>query len=312
MQRKGILIAIVLFAFAASYLGKRTFQKGTRPDSGPLRIVDSQGHAHKAYQRIVSLSPSVTETLFALGMMDHVVGVTRYCDFPPEALTKTTVGGYYDPNYEAIIGLNPDLIILRVEHEGAKQRLKQLGFELLVVDHGSISGILDSIQSIGEACGVARKAMAVVQDLRERMGGIREKTAGLPQTRVMISVERAMGTGSLRDIYIAGRSSFYEEMIALAGGVNAYSGNISFPVVSEEGIIEMDPEVIIDMVTDLDQHGWDKALLLKEWETLSHVDAVENGRVYVFGEDFEVIPGPRFILTLEKMARVIHPEVDWK
>ncbi len=100
-------------------------------------------------------------------------------------------------------------------------------------------------------------------------------------------------------------------MITLAGGVNAYAGDIAFPVVSREGIVQMNPEVIIDMIPDIDEKDWDKAMISKEWDAVSHVDAVSKGRVYVFGEDYVVIPGPRFILILEKMARLIHPEVDW-
>jgi iron complex transport system substrate-binding protein len=312
MDRKLILVAIVLFAFAGSYLGKKAIHESGSGISDVYVKTDSQDHDRKQYRQIVSLAPSITETLFALGLGDRIAGVTCYRNFPPEARTKTNVGSYYDPNYEAIVALHPDLIILFPEHETPKQLLSKLGLNMLVVDHKSISEILTSITAIGKTCDADKKAESIVHDLQMRIERIRRKTDGLPRPRIMIFVGRNMGTGTLKDAYISGKDGFYDEMITLAGGVNAYAGDVAFPVVSGETIIRMNPEIIIDMIPDIDKKGWDKAIILKEWNTISQVDAVRKGRVYVFGEDYVVIPGPRFILILEDMARVIHPEVDWE
>ena len=206
--------------------------------------------------------------------------------------------------------LRADLVIMLQEHEEPRQYLSELGLNTLVVNHKSISGILNSITVIGKTCGFDKKAESIVHDLQLRMERIRQKTEGLPCPRVMISVEKNMGSGALKDVYISGREKFYDEMITLAGGVNAYAGDVAFPVVSREGIVQMNPEVIIDMIPDIDEKDWDKAMISKEWDAVSRVDAVRKGRVHVFGEDYVVIPGPRFILILEKMARLIHPEVD--
>ena len=311
MRRKLILVAIVLLAFTGSYLGKKAIHESGKGISDVHVRTYSQDHDSKEYRLIVSLAPSITEILFALGLEDSVAGVTRYCDFPSAARTKTNVGGYYDPNYESIVTLYADLVIMLEEHEKPRQYLSELGLNTLVVNHKSISGILNSITVIGKTCGVDKKAESIVRDLQLRMERIRQKTEGLPRPRVMISVEKNMGSGTLKDVYISGREKFYDEMITLAGGVNAYAGDVAFPVVSREGIVQMNPEVIIDMIPDLDEKGWDKAMISREWDAVSHVDAVSKGRVYVFGEDYVVIPGPRFILILEKMARLIHPEVDW-
>jgi iron complex transport system substrate-binding protein len=312
MNRKLVLVVIVLLAFAGAYLGKKALQEPGRDRSGVPVRTSPQDEDRKGYERIVSLAPSITETLFVLGLGDRVVGVTRYCDFPPEALTKTKVGGYYDPNYEAIIALNPDLVVMLTEHEDARRHLSQLGLHVLVVNHKGISGILASITTIGKECGVEQEAMRIVKDIRRRMERISRKTEGLPRPRVMISVGRNMGSGTLKEAYISGQGIFYDEMIELAGGVNAYTGGVAFPVVSTESIIRLNPEVIIDMVPDIDAKGWDRAMIVREWDTVSQVDAVKKDRVYVFGEDYVVIPGPRFILILEEMARVIHPEGVWE
>jgi len=312
MRRKLILVAIVLLAFTGSYLGKKAIHESGSRISDVNVLTYSQDHDSKKYRLIVSLAPSITEILFALGLEDSVAGVTRYCDFPSAARTKTSVGGYYDPNYESIVTLYADLIIMQEEHEEPRQYLSELGLNILVVNHKSISGILNSITVIGKTCGVGKKAESIVDDLQLRMERIRQKTEGLPRPRVMISVEKNMGSGTLKDVYISGKENFYDEMITLAGGVNAYTGDVAFPTVSREGIVQMNPEVIIDMIPDIDEKGWDKATISKDWDALSQVDAVSKDRVYVFGEDYIVIPGPRFILILEKMARLIHPEVDWE
>lgn len=312
MRQKFFLVILIFVAFAAAYLGKRALRDQESNIPGDMAANDSQDHAHLVNRRIVSLAPSITEILFALGLGDRVVGVTRYCDYPPEALTRTKVGGYYDPSYETIIALNSDLVIMLPEHEEPKRSLGELDLSILVVNHNSISGILNSITAIGKACGAEQKAASIVRDLRARMERISRKTDGLPRSRIMISLGRNMGSGALEDVYISGKEGFYSEMITLAGGVNAYDGDVAFPVVSAEGITRLNPDVIIDMITDLDEMSWNEAMILKEWETVSGVDAVGNNRVYVFGGGYVVIPGPRFILIIEEMARVMHPEVDWE
>jgi iron complex transport system substrate-binding protein len=264
-----------------------------------------------APERIVSLAPSITEILFALGLGDRVVGVTRYCDYPPEALSREQVGGYYDPNYEAIVGLRPDLVVLLPEHAEAREHLARLGVRTLAVDHRSVQGILASITAIGEVGGAEQQAGEIVADIEVRMIQVRRSVEVLPSPRVLICVGRNMGSGSLEDVCVAGNDGFYSEMLKLAGGVNAYSGRMAFPMVSTEGILRMNPEVIIDMVPDLEAGGWSERTIVDEWDTLSGVDAVRHGRVHVFNDDFVVIPGPRFVRVVEKIARTIHPEANW-
>jgi len=311
MSRKLILGAIVVAVFAISFIAKKVLQDVGSRSTGAVASVQTGGEVQVSYKRIVSLAPSITEGLYALGLIDRVVGVTRYCDYPPEALTKTEVGGYFHPNYEAILMLEPDLIIMLVDHEAPREYIAKLGFDIVVVDHKSISGILRSIEAIGEACGVLQKAISITGDIKTRMERIREKTEGLSSPRVLVSIGRNMGSGTLEDVYISGKEGFYNDMIGFIGGVNAYSGGVAAPVVSGEGIIWMNPDVIIDMVPDLEEQGWDPEMIYREWDAVSHVEAVKNSRVHVFGEDYVAVPGPRFILVMEKMARVMYPDVNW-
>jgi iron complex transport system substrate-binding protein len=312
MRRKLFVAAVLLLVFAGAYIGKNAIHKQKTDVLSDSAAGRPRAAGALPYERIVSMAPSITEILFELGLGDNVVGVTDYCDYPPEVLDKEKIGGYYDPNYEAVYLLNPDLVIMLTEHEEPKTYFSQLGLNVLVVDHSTISGILKSIMAVGKTNEVLSKAESLVRDLRERMEQIRIKTQDLERPRVMVSVGRNMGSGSLKDVYISGKDNFYDEMITLSGGINSYEGKVAFPVVSGEGIIRINPEVIIDMIPDIELKSWNRTMILKEWETVSQVDAVKNGRVYIFGEDYVVVPGPRFILILEKMAKVLHPDVDWE
>lgn len=266
----------------------------------------------QAYERIISLAPSITETLFALGAGKRVVGVTRYCNYPPQALSKPQVGGYLDPNMEAILALRPDLVIAFSGQQRLQRRLEQLGIPTLQVHHRKVNDILESIRIIGAATGKEAEAKSLLTTLRARIERIKAKTAGLPRPRVLVVMSRAAGN-SIKEAFVAGAADPYDQMIHIAGGVNAYQGQfVRVPPLSAEGIISLNPEVIIELVSDeVVQAGWSDKALLQDWNSLSSITAVQTGRIYLFAEDFDTVPGPRFILTLEKMARAIHPEVDW-
>lgn len=263
--------------------------------------------------RIVSMAPSVTETLFALGLGDRVVGVTRFCDYPPEAQSRARIGGFHDPNIEAVVALRPDLVILLEGQEDNLETCRKLNLPALVVDHKNIDGILDSIATIGRACGASGRAGEILAGIRRRLDAVAARTAGLPRPRVLFAIERTLGTGGIEDVYIAGRDGHIDRIIELAGGRNAYTdGRVRFPAVSAEGIMQMDPEVIVDLVPGLAGGGLDREQLAADWGQLDRVAAVRAGRVCVLDDDFAYKPGPRFILLVEKLARLLHPEVDWQ
>lgn len=312
MSKKLLAIVLLLGLFVSGY-----FATGLVYPQGQQGQKDSAARAAQpvrspaAHMRIVSLAPSITEILFLLGLGEQVVGVTRFCTYPPEAKTKSIIGGYCDPNYEAVVALHPGLVIMLTEHAEPRRNLEKLGLKTLVVDHRNINGILNSITAIGMACGREHEALTVVGGLRVRMERVRHAIDGLARPRVMVTVGRNMGSGRIEDVYISGRGGFYSELITLAGGVNAYGGDIAYPSFSEEGIMRINPAVIIDMVPDLGAKALDKHTVISQWRHLSRVDAVRNSRVYVFGQDYTVIPGPRFIDLLEEMAWTLHPEVPW-
>ena len=264
------------------------------------------------YRRIVSMSPSTTETLFALGLGDRVVGVTRYCRYPPEARALRQVGGWLDPNFEAILAMQPDLIVTREGNPQTAATFQQLGLNTLVVHHDSLEGVLESFTSIGATCGAEAEAARLVERIETRIGEIRRRTAPLTRPRVLFVAERTLDTGEIQDVYAAGHDGFIDRLITLAGGKNVCAQTAGgFPVLSAEGILHLNPEVIVDLVPNLPEQPRDQASLLDDWEQLPEVEAVRRGRVHIVDEDYAFIPGPRFLLLAEKLARLFHPEIDW-
>ncbi|HUU30352.1 MAG TPA: helical backbone metal receptor [archaeon] len=313
MQRNLFIPAVIVLSFLASITGKKIIDGGLSKRtsvSGSHVLLSGQ---NARIDRIVSMAPSITEVLFALGLGEKLVGVTRYCDYPPEALAKPKVGGYLDPNYEAIFALQPDLVVHLTEQEKAGRFFNEMGLRTLTVDHSDVAGILRSIPQIGGACGAGGRAGELLDDIRLRMKHIQEKVKGLPRPRVMVTVGRNLSYGTMQDIYISGSDGYYNELIELAGGLNAYrERTVAFPAVSVEGIQQLDPQIIIEMIPNLEKDGLDKEKITRAWDFTSGVCAVKDGRVYVFGEDYVVRPGPRFILLLEQMTRAIHPELNWE
>ncbi len=302
MRVKAALIAACLLVVVGSLVARSLLIEDASPPESP-----------PVYRRIVSLAPSVTETLFALGLGDRVVGVSRYCQYPPQVADLPKVGGMLDPNVEAIVTLEPDLVVMLVEHERSVPALKQLRLRSLVVNHQSVEGLFQSITTIGRECGAEQAAERLTADLRRRMQRIAGKTAGRPRPRVLCAIDRTLGQRKIEDVYVAGNDGHIDRLLTMAGGQNAYQGpEMPFPLVSMEGILKMDPEVILDLSAGLAAPEMPDAQVLADWRMLADVDAVRHGRVYCLREHYITVPGPRFILVLERFARLLHPELDWE
>lgn len=258
--------------------------------------------------RIVSMAPSTTEILFALGLGGKVAGVTRYCDYPEAAKSIAKIGGYVDPSYEAIVALKPDLVILLTSHQDAERELAKLKIPALTIPHETVSDIHKAIREIGDACGAADKASALLVSLEERTGAVRKTVKHRPKPRVLLCIGRDAESGQLAGMYFAGRNGFYGEIIEMAGGVNAYQDTgVTYPQLSAEGVIQLNPDVIVDLASDMNACG--KApQIAAQWDSLRTVNAVRGKRVHVIAGNHALRPGPRYAQFLEELARLLHPE----
>jgi iron complex transport system substrate-binding protein len=303
MANRLLLPATILAIFAGSFALRNRFCR--EPDETPI---PPQKCTH-----IISMAPSLTQTLCDLGLEDRIVGVSRYClmNHISQVAGKPQVGGFLDPNFETIIRLKPDLVLLLTEHEKSMPGLRKLGLNTLVVCHQNVTGCIASIRSIGTACGEERFGNQLADNLQSRLDRIRRKTAGCPRPRVMICIERTKIPGRLADVYIAGRDDYYSEMIDCAGGRNAYDrANVRYPTVSPEGILHLNPEVIVDLVDGLNQTADTSESTLTDWRQLGGVAAVKEHRIYAFDKS-ATVPGTKIIKTIEDLARVLHPEISW-
>jgi len=264
--------------------------------------------AATACERIVSLAPSITETLFALGLEERICGVTTYCNYPPAAQRKPRVGDYFRPNYEAVVARQPDLVITLAEDTDARAALTSLGIRVLQVDHRSIDGILDSIDTIGRACGRGQQAREMRAAMERRILRVRQMAAGRTSRRVMISIGRTFGDSAITKACIAGQDGFYNAMLEIAGQQNVCrESSIKFPEISAEGILALNPEVIIELIP----HEIDAAQrrqIQEEWNVFDRVSAVREGRVHVLAGMHLMLPGPRTVQTLEDIARAVFAE----
>lgn len=257
--------------------------------------------------RVISTAPSVTEIVFALGAGENLVGVSKFCEYPAEARSIPSIGGLLDPSREAIIRLDPDLVIVLEENLRFRDELAAAGYRVLAVDHKTIPGIVDSIETIGRACGREAQGQRLADKIRSRLAGYEEKISTRRNPpRILISVSRNAGNGSLGRITIAGQDGYYDEMIRLAGGVNAYSGNMRYPAVSTEGLLRMNPDLIIDLVPAYLESTVDEAALLAEWKEAKGTRAWKTENIYIKSGDFWTVPGPRFVNVIDELEKTIN------
>jgi iron complex transport system substrate-binding protein len=263
-------------------------------------------------RRIVSLAPSLTETLFALGLGERVVGVTRYCAFPAEVRELPKIGGHLDPNFEAIVSLEPDLVMVIPSSHENRVRLESLGVRVLEVDQHDIDSILASILAVAEACGVAERGEALRARIERRLGRVAAAVDDVSRPRAVVVVGHQLGEGAVRSVWAAGRNTFYDGVLRSAGGVNAVEGGVAhYPELSREGLAALDPDVVVDVMAGLENRNLEFDDVVAGWRRLPELRAVREHRIVVLEGDHLVVPGPRLPELVEAVARALHPEIEW-
>jgi iron complex transport system substrate-binding protein len=259
-------------------------------------------------QRIVSTAPSLTETLFALGLGDSVVGVSQHCHYPPEAASLPKVGTYVNPNVEAIVALRPDLVVLQETPSQAAAQLRRVGIATLVLRHGNLDSVFATITAIGARCGVPDRAAKLNGEIRARFDAIRRHAVGKPRRSLVFIVGRS--PGSLDNLIAVGKGSYLNELIEIAGGVNALAQTfVPYPKVSLESMIGVNPDVLVDMgdmAETLQVTEEHKRSVVALWSRYPTLNAVKHERVFAVASDIFVVPGPRVVdaaAAFEKMLQ---------
>lgn len=310
MKCKLCLVGKIYLLFAIVVILPASCALPPRENESPLpaELTDHLGRVVRLEpvpQRIISLAPSNTEILFALGLADRVVAVTDYCNYPPEVNTKPTIGGFSTPNIEEIVAFSPDLILATSIHE--KKIIPQLeakGLTVFALNPKTINSVLEAILLTGEITGVEEHASELVSNMRRRIKAVTDKTAGLlpeqrPRTFYVLWHDplKTAGSGTLQD-----------ELIAKAGGLNMARELEDYADISLEAVIVANPEVIIAGAG----HGSSANQTFQYAQTeprLRDTEARQNNRVYAINADLTSRPGPRIVDGLEQFATFVHPEL---
>jgi iron complex transport system substrate-binding protein len=263
----------------------------------------------RAPMRLVSTSPSITETLFALGLGDRVVGVSNYCRFPPQVARLAKVGAFLTPEVELIARMKPDLVFLHTGLNSAARQLASLSIPTAVIERGSFDTVPATIRQIGSAAGAPDRAERVIATINSRLDRVRSAVAGRSPRTVLIIVGRQ--TGTLSDIVAVGHRSYLDEIARLSGGRNALPSTVTpeYPRISMETVIRLSPDVIIDIgemgdaPADSDRRRQVTAAL---WKRQTLVTAAREGRVFVTTDEAFTVPGPRIVNVAETMATWFH------
>jgi iron complex transport system substrate-binding protein len=264
------------------------------------------------YRRVVTLSPSLSETMYALGLGDRVVGVTAFARCPEEVNQKPKVGGYSDINIEAVYALKPDLVLALEQQEDTLRQLRALNLNLAQFKNETVEDILDLIRRTGALFSRPKKAETLCRTIEDELSRLKQAAQTRPRRRVLVSVGRNMGTGKIGDVYAAGPKTLFGQIIELAGGENVYQGTAPYAALGKEAILRLNPEVIIDLIPDMDtMQEYTQAAALEQWIAFGEIDAVLNGNVTINMSSYICIPGPRITLMIRDIAQAIHPDLEW-
>lgn len=264
---------------------------------------------HTKPRRIIAMAPNSAEVVCALGACDAIIGVSKFCVYPPQLKERPLIGGLYDPDLEKIIALRPDLLITRGRNEALERVCEQMKVPIYHDETDTLAGIEKCVRELGGMLGRTETAEKLVGDFRSRLDAVRVRTRGKAKPRVVLTVSRQ--PDRLANILTTGRGTFLDEMIDIAGGVNVFGDiDMIYPEVSAEAIIAKQPQVIIELIPEVKLTDELESRMREQWRQIGAIPAVADNRVYFLADDNGLIPSPRYAEFIEKVSRLLHPESD--
>lgn len=245
-------------------------------------------------QRVISMAPNLTEIVYDIGAQDLLVGDTDFCKFPPEAQKKEKIGGWYNPNYEKILSLKPDLVLSLKFTGKSVENLQKLKVPVLVEDCQTVEDVLAAYDDLGKALGREAQAKKAKARLEARLNKIRATPSQGRPVSILFVVDRT--PGALDQIYGAGPKNFVDSMIRWTGGANIlWDAREPYPLVSKEQLLKRDPDVIVNALPPA--HGRSDEALKETavWSAMPALKAVKNHQVYCFDKAEYLIPGPSMV-----------------
>ena len=273
---------------------------------GPVNRAGNSQPPEAAPQRIVSLSPNVTEILYGIGAWPQVIAVSEYCTFPDDVKNKPRVNGWDRTNLEQVVSLKPDFVIgVEAQEAFVRDKLDNLGVRSLFLKGQKLADVFRSMVEIGRSTGHEAAAIELSTKTEREVEEVRQAVANLSRPRVLCVVDRLPGT--IRDLYTATRGSYIDELIRIAGGDPvAPPGDEGYGKITKEAVLSLNPEVIIDMVQgSKGKFGEDPITV---WDELAEVEAVRHKRIYPMSDPSVIHPSQFVGQTARIFARVLHPE----
>jgi iron complex transport system substrate-binding protein len=296
------VVALLLFFAAQPAMGQAA---SAAPARAAFReVTDDTGRRVRVpveIRRIVSLAPNMTETIYALGLQDRLVGVTTFCDYPAEAAEKPKIGGPMNPSFERIAALKPDLVLVAktANRRDTLDALERLGIPAYGTSPGTVEDMLDSTLRVADLLGARAQGDALVGGLRARLATLKEKLADRPPRRVLFVVWH-------EPLVAVGRGTFLADALRLAGAALAIETEQEWPRLSLEEVVRVQPEYLVFASS----HSEGVRRTLEELRTRSgwqSIDAVRQGRAAIISDAVNR-PGPRLLDAIEELARQLHPE----
>lgn len=295
-----------LMTIVAALVGLPAGLRAASPPPADRVVVDDLGREVRlaaAPRRIVSLAPNLTETLFALGLGDRLVGVTDFCDYPPAAMRLARVGGVASPSVERILALRPDLVLATTVGNGrdAVLGLAALGLPVVVTDPHDLDGVARSFELAGLAAGAPEEGVTLARQFRDRVEAVRRRVEGRARPRTLVLVWPD-------PLVAAGPSSFVASLLRVAGGTNALGGEAAsrltgqYPTLGVESVLALAPEVIV-----LAGSPGTTVEALSRLRRYREIPAVREGRLVAIDQELLARPGPRLAAAAEALAEVLHP-----
>ena len=300
--KKSILISTFLFFI----LNLSLLLVSSNAVNYPLTIIDITETAvtiPQEPQRIISIAPSNTEILFALGLEDKIVGITNYCNFPEETKNIEKIGETFPLNLEKIVSLKPDLILAYAGQLKEIPRLRELGLKVIVIEPLNLQETLKSIQMVATVGGIPEKGNILVENLSQRIDQIKTEVSNLEITKK----PKVFIGGIYETIWTPGEGTLFNELISLAGGINIAAGFSGWTKINPEFIVKEDPDIIIIPIGAMNPGD---ELKIKEnisqrpgWSNLS---AVKTQKIFIVNEDLFFRPGPRLVDGLERLYKIFY------
>ena len=294
--RRGAKLVVWLLLCAFALPACKTLNEPPAPAQNEMRdIADDLGRKLKIPQkieRVISLAPSLTENIFAVGAGDRLVGVTEYCNYPEDAQKIQKVGDTLAPNIETIIALKPQIVFVSTasQLEAFMKTLESQGITVFVTDPKDLNGVLANLRQLGEIFGTLERTTILLNELQERILAVEEETRDKPKVRTFVQIDKDA-------LYTIGKDSFLTEIIERAGGTSVTrTVATAYPKISKEAALALNPDAII--ISESPNN-------LEPNEVFKNSPAVRNKRVYKINADLISRPSPRIVDAMEQLAEAL-------